>query len=35
MLKSWKEAGTIYKQLYMFYNYRGNVNNKLEKSSYV
>lgn len=35
MLKSWKEGTTIYKQLYLFYNYRGHVNNKLEKSFYV
>ena len=33
MLKSWTEGTTIYKQLYMYYNYCENVNNKSEKSS--
>lgn len=35
MLKSGEEGTAIYKQLYIYYNFYGNVNIKLEKSSYV
>lgn len=35
MLKSGEEGTIIYKQLFIYYNYYGNVNIKLEESSYV